>query len=129
MGCETDLYTTLVFSHKTFNDRYDVESELDDTEKLIKLYENKLQTIGVMTEPKKYCGDEDDPLAFINAEVSDALKELDELYVERYKLNLVLETWDKSHDSEGYAIKRPENVPWDAAYLEGDFIKHSEEDE
>lgn len=126
MGFQTDLFTTLTFNHQTFNSRYDVNDELNETEKLIKYYENKLYSIGVMTEPKKYCDDDDDPIAFINSEINDSLKELDDLYVERFKLQLVLETWNQSHDEDGFAIPVPNNVPWNAAYIDGDFIKHKE---
>ena len=127
MGFQTDLFTTLTFSRETFNSRYDVEEQLNDTEKLIKHYENKLYSLGVMTEPKKYCGDEEDPLAFINVEIKSTLEELKDCYIDQYKLELVLETWDKTHDADGYAIKRPDNLPWDASYIDGDFIRHKED--
>lgn len=127
MSYETDLFTSIIFSHRTLDSLYEVDSAIEEEDKLIKYYENTLYSMGLMTEPKKFCGEEDDPVAFINGEIKNALDGLKESYVEKFKLELARETWDKTHDKDGYAIKRPSNVPWDAAYIEGDYIKYRDE--
>lgn len=127
MGFETELFTSLTFNRMTLDSKYAVEGELSETERLIKFYEERLHSLAVMTEPKKFCDEDDDVLSYVDNEFKNTIKELEDCYIERFKLSLVLETWDKSHDENGYAIRRPENVSWDAAYIEGDYIKHKEE--
>lgn len=128
MSYYTELFTSITFHNKSFGSLYEVTEELGETKRMISYYENKLHTLGIMTEPKKFC-QEEDPLAYVTQEVKESLEELQELYVEEYKLSLVIETWEKTHDEEGYAIGRPEGIDWDASFLDGDFITHREKEE
>lgn len=128
MGWATYLYTPVIFNRKTYNHLGEVKSDLDEVNKLIKGYEDDLLALGMMTDPKKYCDEDGDPMSYVQIKVRNCLEELDELYIERFKLSMLLEDWDKCHTKEGYAIKAPEHFAFDKAYLEGDFIKHSEDD-
>lgn len=129
MGWATYLWTDITYNRQTYNSKSEVYSSLDEENNMIKYLEQKLKDLAVMTEPKKFCPEEDDPLAWVMNSVKETLEELEESYIERFKLDLLLENWDKCHNEEGYAIERPENVSWDASYLEGDFIEHGKEEE
>lgn len=44
-----------------------------------------------MTEPQKFCGEDSDPISYIQTKVRTCLEELEDLYVERFKLSMLLE--------------------------------------
>lgn len=129
MSWATYLYSPIVFNRKTYNCIGAVKSDYHEVNQLIKGYEDDLLALGLMTEPQKFCSEDSDPMTYIQTKVRTCLEELDELYVERAKLSVLLEDWDKCHDKEGYAIKPPQSFAYDEAYLEGDYIKHGKEDE
>lgn len=128
MGWATYLTCNIVFNRETYNSIHEVHSSLAECKDMIKYLETKLKSLAVMTEPKKFCDEDDDPLAWVELQVKESLEELEEQYIERAKLELLLENWSNCHDSEGYAIKSPESFSFDTAYLEGDFIKHKEDE-
>lgn len=128
MGWETDLFTNISFNRDTFNSIDTVNSRLDEVDHLIKIYEEDLKTTALITEPKKFCDEDQDPLWFITNKVRVALEELEILYIDRYKLSLLADAWDECHDKDGYAIPRPDNIKLNTSFLDGDFIKHSKDD-
>ena len=127
MGWETNLMVHLRYNRQTYTSRYDVQNRLGDVEDMIKYHTDKIHSIGLMTEPKKFIEEDADPLQWINNEISESLEELEEYYIERFKLNYLLEYWDKCHTKDGEPIHAPEGVGWDDAYIDGDFIMTKEE--
>lgn len=123
MGWQTDLFTNITFNRKTYNSLGEVESDFEETNNMIKHYEEDLRSLALITEPKKFCDEEQDPMWYLTHKVNECLEELQDLYVERYKLAILIDDWEKCHDEEGYAIPFPENSNWDSAFLEGDFVK------
>lgn len=108
MSWYTILTTNITFSHKTYDKRYEVESDLEETNKIIKMYEDELLSLIMTTEPKKMMSrDEIDsfsPIDWLKDKYNTIKEQLEEYYIERYRLNLLLDDWDKCHDEKGLAI-------------------------
>lgn len=126
MGFGTTLYTDIYFNRETYNSLYEVEDELEQTNNLIKILEKDIESLTLITEPKKFCSEEDDPICFLQNRVRESLHELNELYINRYKLTLLKDEWDKCHNDEGLAIPAPREVRY-KSFLSGDFIHSVEE--
>ena len=129
MSWETNLMVHLRYNRKSYTSKYEVESDLEHINDMIKYHTTRLHNLAIMTEPKKFIDEEYDPLQWISNEVKDSLEELEEYYVDKYKLELLLEYWDKCHTKEDEPIHAPESVGWDDAYIDGDFILTKEEKE
>lgn len=123
MGWETSLLTHIRFHKQTYNSLYEVENAYEEADKMVKYMESKLQNLAMMTEPKKFCDEEDDPMSFIQCECSNCLEELEIALIDRYKLGLLIDSWKKCHNEEGLAIPDPEGIDWEDSFLEGDFVK------
>lgn len=133
MGWETTLLTHIRFSHKTYDAKYQVEDDIATLDRSIKMCEQKLRDLAMMTEPDKMLkviGDDNNETSGFNAYeliddyLCDLFDILHEDIVERAKLLLLLEEWDKCHDKEtGLAINEPDNIDWDSSFLDGDFVK------
>lgn len=126
MSWQTDLFTNITFNRKTYNSLGEVESDYDKVCNMIKHFEGDLRSLALITEPKKFCDEEQDPLWFLKHKVEECLEELEDLYVEKYKLELLISEWNHCHNEEGYAIPRPENIHWNSSFLDGDFVKTKE---
>ena len=127
MGWSTELFCNISFNHKTYNSLYEVESDIEEMKDILQRYKDKIKAYAVMTEPDKMIKFDDESydnlLSQVNDEVSDMLNEMEEYYSELIKLQYLKENWDNCHDEKGLAIAAPENIHWDTAYLEGDFVK------
>ena len=77
----------------------------------------------MMTEPSKFCPEDYDPLIWMHNEFQDSIDLIEEYLVELYKLNLLLSNWDSCHDESGLAINPPDEITWETAFLDGDFVK------
>lgn len=128
MGYSTELFTNISFNREAFNSLDEVDSRIDEINSVIKIYEDELKAAVLITEPKKFCEEDEDPLRYLQCKIDTALEELKGLYIDRYKLELLIDSWNYSHNEEGYAIPRPDNIKWNTAFLDGDFIKHSKDD-
>lgn len=123
MSWETRLFTSIEFNRATYNDKYDVESDLDETDRLIKVCENTIRDLVVMTEPNKFFNNkESNPYLEMTNEYENQLDFLKELLIKKYKLSLLYNEWDNCHDIKGLAINPPNDIKYDTAYLDGDFI-------
>lgn len=125
MGFGTTLYTDIYFNRETYNYLIDVERDLEETNNLINVIEKDLEGLALITEPKKFCEEGQDPLWFLQSKVKDNLEELNELYVKRYKLSLLIDAWEKCHNEKGLAIPAPSEIR-DKAFLSGDFVNNIE---
>ena len=127
MGWSTELFCNISFNRKTYNSLYEVESDIEEMKDILQRYKDKIKAYAVMTEPDKMIKFDDESydnlLSQVNDEVSDMLNEMEEYYSELIKLQYLKENWDNCHDEKGLAIAAPENIHWDTAYLEGDFVK------
>ena len=127
MGWSTELFCNISFNRKTYNSLGEVESDIEETKDILQRYKDKIKAYAVMTEPDKMIKFDDESydnlLSQVNDEVSDMLKEMEEYYYELIKLEYLRDNWDNCHTKEGLAINAPEEITWETAYLDGDFIK------
>ena len=127
MGWSTELFCNISFNRKTYNSLGEVESDIEETKDILQRYKDKIKAYAVMTEPDKMIKFDDESydnlLSQVNDEVSDMLEEMEEYYYELIKLEYLRDNWDNCHTKEGLAINAPEEITWETAYLDGDFIK------
>ena len=123
MGWSTNLFCNINFHKKTYNSIYEVESEIEFLEKCIETCKNEIQNLVMITEPKKFCEEDQDPMGWMIGIYRDDMELLEEYTIELYKLRLLYNNWDKCHDDKGLAINLPENIHYDSAFLDGNFIK------
>lgn len=121
MSFATYLYCNIPFTRETYNTKYEVLNALDDCDKMIKYLEDSLRELTMITEPKKFCSDDEDPQAWLSVRAKEKLESLEEEYIKRYKLNLLYDNWDDSHNDNGLAIDIPKEAKH--PYVTGDFIK------
>lgn len=124
MSWSTNLFCNIEFNRKTFNSKYEVEDELKDVNRTIDMCVSNLRDLAIMTEPDKFYNKKeyDDSLCFISDQLRNSIELLEEAYIDRYKLELLLDNWDASHNKDGVAIDKPKEINWDTAYISGDFI-------
>ena len=104
MSQATTLYTNIRFSHKTYNDLREVERDLENAKESLEMSKATISKLCTMTEPQKYCGDEN-PMFWLDRQYNEALENIEEMSVEIYKLEKLVDEWDRCHDKEtGLAI-------------------------
>lgn len=127
MGWSTELFCNISFNRKTYNSLGEVESDIEEMKDILQRYKDKIKAYAVMTEPDKMIKFDDESydnlLSQVNDEISDMLEEMEEYYYELIKLEYLRDNWDNCHTKEGLAINAPEEITWETAYLDGDFIK------
>lgn len=127
MGWSTELFCNISFNRKTYNSLGEVESDIEEMKDILQRYKDKIKAYAVMTEPDKMIKFDDESydnlLSQVDGEVSDMLEEMEEYYYELIKLEYLRDNWDNCHTKEGLAINAPEGITWETAYLDGDFIK------
>ncbi len=121
MGWTTDLFCNITFHKETYDNKYKVESEIEELNQSIKESEEYLKKLVFITEPNKFFPE--DTFYSIDSAVKDTLEILQEDYIKKYKLELLLDNWEMCHTEDGLAIDPPEGMGYDTAYLSGDFIK------
>lgn len=122
MGWTTCLMYTMKFYKETYKTKYEVEQEIEESKRIIEVYEKDLQSFGIMTEPQKFCPEEKDPIIWVRNEIEDNIQVIKEETIKLYKLETLLENWDKCHDDKGNAIVPKDKGLWDKVYMDGDFI-------
>lgn len=125
MGWQTDLFCNLTFNRETFNSLYEVENRIEELSRYISDLKEALSNLAMMTEPSKMLSLEkgENPMGRINVMVKDILTDLEDYYIERWKLEILKDRWKDCHNEDGLAIDPPENIDWRTAFLDGDFVK------
>ena len=125
MGWSTELFCNISFNRKSYNSLYEVESDIDELKKEIGTCKDSLQSLVFMTEPDRFYNKEnyDSAIDWVRDEFENSISLLDELQYDLFKLEYLRDNWKNCHNNEGLAIPFPENIEWDTAYLEGDFVK------
>ena len=123
MGWSTELFCNISYNRKTFNSKIEVEDEISDLDNRIESCKKVLRDMALMTESSKFVDNDTNPDYFVTEQVENNLELLEEYMIERYKLSILLVSWDDCHNKEGLAIYPPDNVNWNTAYLHGDFVR------
>lgn len=131
MGWSTELFCNISFNRKSYNSLYEVESDIDELKKEIGTCKDSLQSLVFMTEPDKFYNREeyDSALSWVRSEYDNNMSLLEELQYDLFKLEFLRDNWENCHNDEGLAIPAPDGIKWDTAYLEGDFVRTTENKE
>lgn len=121
MSQSTRLFTTINFAGKTYNSLNDVENELREVEERIEDLKSNLRVLAYMTEPNKMKPEDATASEYLDANVNYLYTEFEELFVKRYKLEMLIEEWDKCHNNEGLGINLPDDVKY-KSFIDGDFV-------
>ena len=121
MSQSTRLFTTINFAGKTYNSLKEVEIELQDIEIRINDLKSNLRVLAYMTEPNKMKPEDATVSEYLDANVNYLYTEFEELFVKRYKLEMLIEEWDKCHNNEGLGINPPDDVKY-KSFIDGDFV-------
>lgn len=121
MGFGTYLYTDLYFNRRTYNSLYEVEEDLEEALAKLRRSKERLKVLAFMTEPQKFCVNEESPDTYLEQELDYALEELEESLIDTYKLTMLKDCWKETHDSEGKAI-RPSDEDR-KPFICGDFVE------
>ena len=137
MGWETDLVTSISFNRETYQTKYQVEQDLKDVNKSIQDIKGYISDFATMTEPAKFMPkDEDDdlsPYEWVQQTLKALFEELDSYYYDKFKLEILLDDWDKCHTKKGKPIIPKGQIRkilyGDIAYIDGDFIEDGVDEE
>lgn len=129
MGWSTDLFCTLSFNRKTYNHRYEVESDLDEARAIKRTSKERLRELAFMTEPQKFCHPEETAAEYLSNELYSCFEGLEDALREEFMLECLLDNWDSCHNDKGQAVYGPKEVKWDSAFLRGDFVKTDKDTE
>ena len=121
MSQSTRLFTTINFAGKTYNSLNEVRIELQDIEIRINDLKSNLRVLAYMTEPNKMKPEDATASEYLDANVNYLYTEFEDLFVKRYKLEMLLEEWDKCHNNEGLGINPPDEIKY-KSFIDGDFV-------
>lgn len=126
MSIQTDLFCRLSFFGATYNTLEEVERGIREASEAIQEAKSEIRDLVMMTEPQKMLsvdsGDNvyDTVVERLNQCFETIINANDELF----KLEHLKANWYACHDKDtGLAIPLPDNIDYDAAFLEGDFVK------
>lgn len=126
MSFSTDLFCGITFNRATYNDLSDVEEEIEAAKRAISNVKREIESLVFMTEPDKMFKAEEGENVFdiISERLQQCFEILTESSEELFKLEYLRDNWDACHDAKtGLAIPLPENIDFDAAYLDGDYVR------
>lgn len=123
MAYGTHLFTNIYYPNKTYTDLSEVKHDLEHVIETKKYLEDELKILVFMTEPSKFCSEDDDPISFLNLRYGELLEEYNDYVIKEYQLNMLIDDWEKCHDSEGNPIKFPDSeYYWEKRFIDGDFL-------
>ena len=121
MSQSTRLFTTINFAGKTYNSLNDARIELQEVEARIEDLKSNLRVLAYITEPNKMKPEDATASEYLDANVNYLYTEFEELFVKRYKLEMLIEEWDKCHNNEGLGINPPDEIKY-KSFIDGDFV-------
>ena len=126
MSIQTDFFCRLSFFGATYNSLVEVERGIREASEAIQEAKSEIRDLVMMTEPQKMLsvdsGDNvyDTVVERLNQCFDTIINANDELF----KLEHLKANWDACHDKDtGLAIPLPEGIDYDAAYLDGDYVR------
>lgn len=132
MSWSTELYTSISFNRKTYDALYVIEDDIEEYENLIRLAEKELTELAFITEPQKFCDEEQSPENYVRQKLENALEILEENLPLLSDLQRLRDAWDKATYMESGKVcfkKRPDDFHWDDAFIEGDYINSNYNDD
>lgn len=121
MSQSTRIFTRISFPDKTYNKKYEVEFDLEEVRNRLAELKSELRVLAFMTEPSKFKDPEESTYDFLANNVNSIYEKLEELFVEEWKLSILLDFWDKCHTDDGLGIAPPEGISY-KTFIDGDFV-------
>ena len=120
MSWSTWVKAEIDFNRKTYDNKYQVEEDLDELDKLEQLHRDNLMILiggSPSSFAEKDCEGEDiNPLDTVRSKAAEAIDELKGIAIEKFKLSLLLENWD---ERDGDYIKKEEETD-EEYFVDGD---------
>lgn len=120
MSQSTRLYTRMVFFDKSYNNKFEVEVDLEKARARLARLRQRLMHFALMTEPKKFAHENETPEYYVENNVQALMDELQDEAVGIWKLEILLDRWDECHTSEGLGKYPPEEAQH--TYIDGSFV-------
>lgn len=123
MGYGTTLMTDIYYNRKTYNSKFEVEDELNESKSLVNSLENDIRGLVCCTEPAKMMPQDEgwEPLEWLLRTTEEYFNRLEEAIAERDSLQLLYDRWEDCHTKDGKARACPDEFACNS-YLDGDFI-------
>lgn len=124
MSYSTDLWCCISFNGRTYNNKDDVERDLDVIRMELYSARETISRLVFMTEPQKFyqANGEESVADQLNYELESALETLEEYHCKELQLIYLLDNWDACH-KDGKAVKPPKGIDCCTAFINGDFIQ------
>lgn len=123
MGWSTELYTSITYNRKTYNTKFQVESDLEAARAEAQRAKERIRQLAVITDPAKYMPEDwDNPLEWLNSSLDEAMESLEEANIDIWKLEYLLQEWDSCHLPDGSPRPMPKDLSMIDSYIWGDFI-------
>ena len=126
MSIQTDLFCRLSFFGATYNSLEEVERGIREASEAIQEAKSEIRDLVMMTEPQKMLSVDsgDNVYDMVVERLNQCFDTIIEANDELFKLEHLKSNWDACHDKDtGLANPLPESIDFDAAFLEGDFVK------
>ena len=126
MSTQTDLFCRISLFGETYNSLDKVEIGIREASEAIKEAKNEIRDLVMMTEPQKMLSVDscDNVYDKVVRRLNQCFDTIIESNDELFKLEHLKSNWDACHDAKtGLAIPLPDSIDYDAAFLEGDFVK------
>ena len=126
MSVQTDLFCSISFYGATYNSLAEVERGIREASEAIQEAKSGIRDLVMMTEPQKMLSVDSGDIVYdtVVERLNQCFDTIIEANDELFKLEHLKANWDACHDKDtGLAIPLPECLDYDAAYLEGDFVK------
>ena len=127
MSTYTNALIHVWLKNQTFNTRGDVEDYIEEQESYLENAKKTLYKLAWMTEPKKFCEDDENPEIYIENNLRYAIDEIENVSVNIFIANKILDSWDYTHNSDGLAIGDKGQSFDKQQRISGDFIKTVDE--
>ena len=120
MSQSTRLYTRMVFFDKNYNNKFEVEEDLEKARDRLARLRQRLMYFALMTEPKKFAPENETPEFYVENNVQVLMDEIQDEAIGIWKLGILLDRWDECHTSEGLGKYPPEEAQH--TYIDGSFV-------
>lgn len=121
MSQSTRIFTRINFLDKTYNDKAEVERDLEKVRNRLAELKSNLRVLAYMTEPNKFKDPEQSTDYFVDSNVNKLYEEFEELFVEEWKLSILLDRWQECHMDNGLGVNPPDNILY-TTFIDGDFV-------
>lgn len=121
MSWGTYALVPVYLSRETFTSKDQLVEYIKECNASIEQCKKDLYKVAAMTEPQKFCGEDEDPLGYTDRIVTDSLELIEEYSYKAHIADLMLEAWDDAHHPNGGAYYQSEKRQ-DLAWMSGDYI-------